>query len=172
MIRSKVILVNGKPQSGKTTFGNISVSLNNTTIYSSIDYVKEKALELGWDGKKDEAGRRYLSDLKEAMSRYNNIPRKKIIEQYDIFKKNLREDINNVLIVDVREPDELDALKNELNAITVFIDNPRVPDIVSNMADKNVANYNYDYTINNYGTMDDYISQIYVFFLGKLIWDE
>ena len=65
-----VVIINGAGESGKGTFVKFCrdillpyrIFVNNI---SSIDQVKEVAAGLGWDGKKDDEGRKFLSDLKD-----------------------------------------------------------------------------------------------------------
>ncbi len=70
---NKLIIINGVARSGKDTFIDIFKSLNPNTInISSIDKVKELAREMGWDGTKDDKSRKFLSDLKDLWTDYNN----------------------------------------------------------------------------------------------------
>jgi hypothetical protein len=69
----------------------------------------------------------------------------------------------DVFIVDIREPEEIERLKEVVPAITIFIDNDRVPAITSNAADANVENYEYDFHINNDGTLDEFEDNIKIF---------
>lgn len=75
-----VLIINGAPRSGKDTFINILTGENPGKVirYSSIDWIKQQALNLGWDGIKDAKGRQFLSDLKNACTNYADIPFKKI----------------------------------------------------------------------------------------------
>ena len=45
----------------------------------------------------------------------------------------------------------------------MFIQNDNVPAITSNAADANVENYDYDYTIQNNGTLEEYEDNIKLF---------
>jgi hypothetical protein len=62
----KVFIINGEPNSGKTTFENFCFALNPVyvRIYSSIDGVKRIARECGWKGVKEAKDRKFLADLK------------------------------------------------------------------------------------------------------------
>lgn len=168
----KIILVNGKPRAGKTTFAGISSGIVNTINYSSIDCIKEVAKLCGWDGvSKTEKDRKFLSDLKILTSDYSNMSRKKVLQKAKQFTKKARESVQNwVLLIDVREPYDLDFFKKELNAITLFISNSRVPHISSNVADANVNNYDYDYVIVNDGTLNDFMIAIDSFY-EEINWD-
>jgi hypothetical protein len=63
-----------------------------------------------------------------------------------------------ILFVDCRESEEIQKLKERLNATTVLV--RRLGDEVnetSNHADANVFEYEYDYTIKNYGDLSDLV---------------
>ena len=59
-------------------------------------------------------------------------------------------------------------MKDLTGAFTVFIENENVPEITSNPADANVANYEYDFVIKNNGTIDDYKREVYNFLMALL----
>jgi NAD/NADP transhydrogenase alpha subunit len=69
----------------------------------------------------------------------------------------------DVFVVDVREPEEIERLSKEVGAITIFIENNNVPAITSNAADANVENYEYDFVIQNNGTMKEFEDEIKIF---------
>lgn len=59
------------------------------------------------------------------------------------------------MFVHIREINEIAKIKELLNAKTLLINNPRVPLITSNTSDGNVYNYDYDFIIENEGTLED-----------------
>ena len=69
----------------------------------------------------------------------------------------------DVFLVDIREPEEIKRLVEATDAFTVFIENNNVPAITSNEADANVENYEYDFRIQNNGTLDDFEDSIKLF---------
>lgn len=125
----------------------------NTCKYSSIDKVKEIAKIVGWTGTKTEKDRKFLSDLKLLTTEYNDMAFNDLKEVVTDFKLGFLE--AKLLIIDIREPSEIEKAKKEFNAFTVLIKNDNVKEITSNMADANVLNYTYDYVVNNSGTLDD-----------------
>lgn len=125
---------------------------------STIEYVKTVALQCGWDGKKDDKGRRFLSDLKDALTRYDNIPVKRILESLHNYS-------NCIVFIHCREPDEINLLKNELNAKTLLITNKNVSPIETNHADKCVFDTKYDYVFDNSTTIGNLIMGAQVFLL-------
>ena len=64
------------------------------------------------------------------------------------------------MIIDIREPKEIERAKQVFGAKTVFIENNRVKQITSNMADAGVFDYTYDYTIQNNGTLAEFMATI------------
>ena len=92
-----------------------------------------------------------MSDLKDLLTRWNDIPYKKIlarVKQLDTW--NSYNYLDWILFVDCREPAEIQKLKERLNATTVLIRREEVENNeVSNHADSDVFYYDYDLTIYN-----------------------
>ena len=156
----KVVVVNGMPGAGKSEFERLcqeQCSLAHRqsgftegndlwiSIISTVDFVKEVATMCGWDGTKTLENRKFLSDLKQLLTEWNNVPYK-IIENH---AKTLPGG-DWLVLVDCREPTEIQRLKDGLNATTVLIRRDSVENsVTSNNSDANVFNYNYDLTIYN-----------------------
>ena len=159
----KIVIVNGAPGSGKTTFEYFIKKKMGCycETRSTIDLVKEIAMfYAGWDGTKDLKSRKFLSDLKDLLTQFDNIPFKDIVRYKDIWEDELF-DYNviaqpHVLLVDSREPEEIQKFKDELNAVALLI---RRADAeaqeTSNHADANVLNFDYDWVIENNGSLED-----------------
>lgn len=153
----RVVIVNGKPGAGKTTFENMCGRVVGNAYCnkrSTVDRIKEIAKEGGWDGVKDAAGRKLLSDLKDIFTEYNNMPMNDILFYLRGWEDDLAYynvgDHPHILFVDDREPEHIEKLKNKLNATTLLIRRPGDEEIeTSNHADENVFNYEYDWTVNN-----------------------
>jgi hypothetical protein len=156
----KVIAINGKPGSGKTTFEfmckqyvyELTDGFNErleVEIFSSITFVKRIALMCGWDGTKTLKNRKFLSDLKDILTDWNDVPFNKIVEKIKTLEAHPT--IKNfVLFVDCREPKELAKLRDELGAVTLLIrrkDDENVE--TSNHADEDVFEFEYDCEITN-----------------------
>ena len=148
----QVIIINGTGGSGKDTFVEFCSEFAKVTNISSVDKVKEAAkILVGWNGEKDEKSRKLLVDLKQLSIEYNDSPTQYIKEQYDKFMENDSE----YLFIHIREIEEIEKIKKLLNAKTLLIRNPRVALITSNNSDGNVYKYEYDFTIENDGTLED-----------------
>ena len=151
----KVIIVNGAPSAGKSTFEEMCQiyareeweNKIRVDITSTVDFVKDIAKQCGWDGTKDLKNRKFLSDLKDLLTEWNDVPFKKI-EQKVKWLEMTNE--NYILMVDCREPVEIQKFKDRLNALTVLVRREQVEsEETSNHADAEVMNYNYDLTIWN-----------------------
>ena len=144
-----VIIINGPAGSGKTTFCEYCIEEGkkigiDVANISTVDYVKEVAKFCGWDGSKSEKDRAFLSELKSALTKWNEIPNKKIKEITDQRQKK-----NQLTFVHCREPQEIRKLVQLTNAQTLYFDNNRVKPISSNDSDKNVENYIYNIYLHN-----------------------
>ena len=157
MIKRKLIVVSGKPNSGKDTFINKCMDeLNNshhvTSIHeSSIDIIKSCARTLGWDGVKDDKGRQFLSELKQLAIWYNDFSFNYIKELYQKYSQ-----YGFMIFTQVREPSEIAKLKNYYNdeCITVLVKSKMaVP--AKNLSDINCENYPFDFVINNNGDINN-----------------
>ena len=157
----KVVVVNGRPGVGKSEFERLCkeqcnlfnrvVGFSNgrrlwIDITSTVDFVKEVATMCGWDGTKTLENRKFLSDLKDLLTNWDDVPYKMIEHR----AKTLPSDSDWIMFVDCREPAEIQKMKERLNATTLLIRRESVEDNeVSNHADAGVFNYEYDLTIEN-----------------------
>lgn len=153
-----VFIVNGKPRAGKDTFAEILNRYMVVYKYSAVTKVKEIAKQCGWTGAKEEKDRKFLHELKMLTSAYSDLPYRDVLDKIEKYRSG--EILADVFVVDVREPEEIERLRKATNAITVYIENENVPAITSNEADANVANYEYDFTIFNNGTIEEFEDNI------------
>ena len=156
-----VFIVNGKPRAGKDTFAMILNRYMDVYKYSAVTKVKEIATLCGWDGQKEERDRKFLHELKMLTSEYSDMSYQDVVNEIEKYRNGEIE--ADVFVVDVREPEEIERLAKEVGAITVFIENNNVPAIMSNAADANVENYEYDFVIRNNGTMKEFEDEIKIF---------
>ena len=159
----KVYVVNGFPGSGKTTFEQKIKEMTSykCKIISTVDFVKEIAKECGWDGSKTPENRKFLSNLKNLLTEWNDVPFKKVEQAIAVFERDAQfwfplNYMNVPVFIDSREPKEIDRFKKTFDAKTILIRRPGDEEAAqSNDSDKNVLNYNYDIVINNNGTIRD-----------------
>lgn len=160
LLDKNIFIINGSGGVGKDTFVElVSVELNNklkrfhTVInFSSVDKVKQIAKEIGWNGKKSEKDRKFLSDLKILTSEYCDMPFESMKSKVTEF---MEDEENKFLFLHIREPEEITRAVKEFRAKTILIIRNSVKHITSNMADENVFNYNYDFVIDNSGTKEE-----------------
>lgn len=156
-MKKYIFIVNGKPRCGKDTFASILNTFVPTMKYSSIDKVKDIATACGWDGTKTETARKFLSDLKQLTTDFNDMSFNAVKEKVDKFQ---RYSIYRILLIDIREPEEIKRAQKEFGAYSVLIENDRVENVVTNSSDANVYNYTYDYCVKNNGTIDEFRDNI------------
>lgn len=156
-----IFIVNGKPRAGKDTFAEILNRYMVVYKYSAVTKVKEIAMQCGWNGKKEERDRKFLHELKMLTSEYSDMSYQDVVNEINKYRNGEIE--ADVFVVDIREPEEIKRLVEEVGAITIFIENNNVPAITSNAADANVENYEYDFVIQNNGTMKDFENDIKIF---------
>lgn len=166
----KVFVLNGVGTSGKGTFVDFVGEYISTYKYSIVDLPKEAATLLGWDGGKTEKDRRFLSDILDLSAEYNDCPFRDVLSVVTDFKNNLIED--EVLFIDMRDPKDIARAVEVFGAETILIRNPNVKKIDSNHADANVEEYEYDYIIENDGTLQQ-LDDMAKFFVREIIyWNE
>ena len=162
-----IIIVNGKPRAGKDTFALLLNKFEPVYKYSIIDKVKAMALDCGWKGGKTEKDRKFLSDLKKLTTDYSDMSYNDVIDKAtEFYCDEIKE---RILLIDMREAEDIDRAKYDMNAITVFIKNDNVEAVTSNEADANVENYEYDYYIENNGTIKDFETNIRVFYFNIVL---
>ncbi len=157
----KYFIINGRPRSGKDTFVNFCLEELGAfgKLISTVDFVKEIAVSCGWDGTKNLKNRKFLSDLKDLLTNWGDVPYKKTLQEIDMFKFDLDYwDVSDkgVVFIMCREPKEIERFERELNAKSVLIRRASVEfEQQSNHADSEVLNHKYDYIIENNGTVDE-----------------
>lgn len=168
----KVYILNGSATSGKNTFVDICNKFVATLHYSYIDYARYKIAPLcGYQGGKSEWERNFLSDLNDLLIKYYDLPFKDISEQIDFFlEMDITEDgKNSIMFVDIREPEAIRRACEVFNAKAILIENNRVQPVISNHADANVRDYEYDYIIENNGDLNDLIDGVQTFLTEEMI---
>lgn len=147
-MKQRIIIINGKGGVGKDTFCSYAAQLFRTRNISSITPIIQIAQFAGWDGKKTFAARKLLSRLKEAFTEFNDLSFQYCLSQCKDFLNSNDE----LMFVHIREPEEIDRLKEALGSVccTLLI---RRPDIdqryYGNRSDDAVEDYIYDYYFDN-----------------------
>ena len=165
----KIIVVNGKPESGKTTFEKMVAEERGgeglyTFLLSSIAPIKEIAWKCGWRGGKEPRDRKFLSDLKDLLTEYCDFSMEWLRKEIRLIEDEMivdGVDLNRIWIfVDIREPEEIARFCKEWGAMSLLI---RRPDHEigesSNHADAYVDDYEYDAFIVNQGDLEHFRKQ-------------
>lgn len=153
----KIVILNGSARNGKDQFANFFKKKYKYKCvnWSTIDKVKNVSKRnFGWNGKKTDEARLFLSEIKRVWSEYNNGPfvdmTNKISDHYS--KLDKKDQLNMIYFIHCREPHEIQKFVDKYgdDCITLLLkrEDREVP---NNESDKNVANFNYDFTIDNNG---------------------
>ena len=117
-------------------------------------FPEEIAALCGWDGRKDNKARKFLSDLKNLCVEYNNYPTVWAKAQYEEF---LASD-EQIMFVHIREPEEIEkfvsATAGEAKTLLVRGGKRMSNEKYGNVSDDGVENYSYDYYFLNENTLD------------------
>ena len=169
----KIVIVNGAPMNGKTNFAKFFKKhyKHKCINWSTIDKIKKLSKRhFGWDGRKTDEARKFLSEIKRVWVEYNNGPFNDMVRQIDKHheKLNKKDKKNFIYFIDCREPYEIQKFVDKYgdNCTTILLkrDDREVPD---NEADKNVAKFKYDYIIENNGVKED-LEQEAIKFIEKM----
>lgn len=172
-----VIVINGKPQSGKDTFCKYvekwcEENEKECTIWSTIDFEKElfadiTGREYNLNSETIESDRAFLSEFKQLLNKYFDITYESFINLIDFFP--------GVLLIHSREWDEILNFgiyceQNNIPFITLYIDNPNGKEY-NNNSDKNCDNNKeeYDIIIENTGTLEELKENAKQFCESKLL---
>lgn len=158
------IVINGTGGVGKDLFSRLCGEVLKEKHYeyfniSTVDWVKKIARQIGWDGKKDERGRKLLSDLKIALTKYNDLPLKKTLSEIAHFELNFMSFYHfrpkGITFIHCREKDDIERIVETLRAKKLLVVREEIKPIESNHSDKQVFDTTYDYLIDNCGTVED-----------------
>ena len=122
---------------------------------STVDLVKWLAEEAGWDGTKTPKNRKFLSDLKQLLIEWDDVPYKDVIKT----AQNARAILDAFgiartlyVFVQCREPEEIQKFVDRVGARTVFISR-KDHEKPTNESDIATRRYNYETTIFNDGDL-------------------
>lgn len=146
----RVILLIGKAGVGKDeSYKCIKELYPIAERYAFADYLKTISYEVGWDGRKDERGRKLLQGIGQTIRAYK--------EGFWALKvvKAIEHDMPNIAVVtDCRFPNEIQIIKDYFRDVTTI----RIIRDVSEMSDISehaLDDYTPDFEIMNNGTVAD-----------------
>lgn len=147
----RVVVINGYAESGKDSFVELANQFVNLKNYSSVDEIKSFLYHIGWNGEKDNKTRNFICELKKMLTAYNDYPFKCLKKEYEAFKKD---STYVLLFFHIREPKEIERAVREFNAVTLLIKREK-RNTYTNSGDAKVDNYEYDYVIENNGSIEE-----------------
>ncbi len=154
-MKKVAIVINGAGGVGKDTLCDLAAKHFKVLNISTITPIKEIAAMCGWDGRKDDRARRFLSDLKRLTVDYNDFPTVWATGMYRDFL--LSE--NEILFVHIRESEEIakfvKATDGAAKTLLIRGGDRMKKESYGNVSDDEVENYNYDYYFVNDKTLDE-----------------
>lgn len=162
-----VIIINGKGGCGKDTICDIVSKHYKTINASSVDFIKKIAKYGGWNGNKDNKGRKLLSDIKKAFTDYNDLPNDYL---FNVYIKFLLADAE-ILFVHIREPEEIKKFKKDIMTVcyTLLIRSDKTNNEYGNKSDDNVEKYEYDFIYENNGPIEQLENNFMNYFENYII---
>lgn len=142
----RIIIINGQGGAGKDNFVLALSPVYKITNISSVDLLYKFMDTIKWDGNKDDHWRKFMSDFKELLTKYDNIPNKYIIEKCGEFLNSDKD----LLFLHVREPENINEIKAivkkrfDFDIDTLLIRNTKITKLFNNKSDDDVERYEYD----------------------------
>lgn len=164
-MQKHVFVINGSGGVGKDTICETATAFWKVQNISSITPILQIARSAGWDGVKTPEARRFLSQLKEICTEFNDLPFRYCMEQYQNFLQNDAE----ILFVHIREPEAIARFREAVggDCQTVLVHRPALEQargILGNRSDDEVDNYTYDGIFVNDGSLEELPEKVYSFF--------
>ena len=120
--RTKVVIINGTPQSGKDTFVELATDYcnmdesANVLNLSSVDPIKNALIGFGWSGEKTHEIRDILMGIKKIWIVAQNGPTMFMMNNILQFHM-LHVGEDNIIFCHIREPEEIDKLVNAISGM-------------------------------------------------------
>ena len=143
-----LIIINGRGGVGKDTLCEFAARNYRVRNVSSITPIKEIAAANGWKGEKTPKARKFLADLKDAFTQYNDLPTSYLLRQYQEFLAGNEQ----IMFAHIREGREIDKLKQQVSGpvITLLVQSScRQLKNWGNTSDDQVDQYPYDQIYDN-----------------------
>lgn len=159
------VVINGKGGSGKDTICDIVANHYNVKNISSITPIKEIArIYGGYDGGKELKDRKFLSDLKQLFTDYNDLPNAYCVNQ---FKEFMADGELEVFFAHIREPENIKKFVESVDGrcVTLLIRGGKSrSDVYGNRSDDDVEDYPYDFIFDNIGSLENLDADFMNFF--------
>lgn len=163
-------VINGKGGVGKDSFCDAVAEVYDVRNISSVDPVKEIARHAGWSGAKEDRDRKFLSDLKQLLTDYNELPTRYCLTQFEEFMKSKTE---TVMFIHIREPKEIKKFIDATDGrcLSLLIKRKGIDRVYGNVSDDNVDHYMYDYIYNNDKSLEEMPADV-IEFISKVVDEE
>ncbi len=160
-------VINGKGGVGKDSFCDAVAKVFEVRNISSVDPIKAIARHAGWSGAKEDKDRKFLSDLKQLLTDYNELPTSYCMEE---FKKFIASESETIMFIHIREPKEIQKFVDatEGRCLSLLIRRPGIDRVYGNASDDNVENYEYDYIYENNKTLEEMESDVIDFMMNVI----
>ena len=156
----KILLLTGRAGSGKDTFCDLAMRSGvNVARHAFADSLKRLAFNAGWDGVKDEKGRRLLIDLGNSIRSYNvNFFADCVASKIeDVHARYPNSDRIIHVVTDFRFANEAFVLEqlfgNCVKTVRIVRDGL---DAIDDVSEYGLDDYACDLTVLNNGSMNDY----------------
>lgn len=172
MSKPLVVIINGKGGVGKDTVCKVvEENVSGTYIFSSITPIKAIAKKIGWNGEKTDKARKFLSDLKDLCTEYNDMPLR-YMEKRLLYTDYYHH--SKIIFFHIREPEEIEKFKQKVLELhykckTLLIRSDRIKSEYGNHADDDVENYPYDCIYDNNGRLEDLETDFMDFFKREVM---
>ena len=158
-----ILIVSGSAGMGKDTFVAQIAKHKPTAHVHIADKAKHAAFYIGWNGRKDEKGRKLLSDLKIAIDEFNDGCFSYVCEITEKFLANEGSYAGiECLCIYMRESKDIKRFSNMYECYSVCVFDDRKEHITSNIADAEVFNHPFDFVIKNCDTIENLESRAIV----------
>ena len=158
------LIINGYPRSGKDTFSTYLHKAwgRDCVEISTVDFPKEIAYHLGWNGDKTPRMREFLSKQKDLLEEYLGLTNVLVGRTVKRMGENLQG--HGLLIIHCREPERIKELEKMLlrmnvASMKVLVDRDvakeRALKEQNNHADLSVGKMEVDYLVKNNGTLEE-----------------
>lgn len=146
-MKKLTVVINGRGGVGKDTMCEFVAEAYRTRNVSSVTPIKEIAKQCGWNGQKDDRSRKFLSDLKQLLTDYNDYPNQYIVNEHQKFL----ESDEQVMFVHIREGEQIahfcESIGNQ--CVTLLIRRDLGKAQYGNRSDDEVESFAYDYVYEN-----------------------
>ncbi|PZR89746.1 MAG: hypothetical protein DI537_20295 [Stutzerimonas stutzeri] len=160
----KVVIINGKPRSGKDTAvgfmqGVLKESCISSASFSSIEPVRTLLANAGIDvTAKTPADRALLAEIGFSLEKHSAYRSRATVEFTLEFFRLLAHK-SGVVFLHIREPEMIERVtrlieEKGFDTITILVESNRAEKVISNAADMNVGDIDYTAILSNHGSLE------------------